>query len=240
MSSPVDRHAEYHLLYGIINAPVRGYPFPHLYLESAFPPDFYREMLAAFPIPDKMRPIGEVRPGLKDAYPDRFIITLDGAALGRMDEARRRVWTRLSTFLLSTEFREMLLWKFGATIQERFSGAPAPRFRSEILLVDDRQNYALGPHSDNMKKVITLLFYLPDTADDETLGTSIYVPNDPTFTCAGGPEYPVAGFQRVATMPYRPNALFAFPKTDRSFHGVERVAALAGRRKLMLFDIYLA
>ena len=40
-------------------------------------------------------------------------------------------------------------------------------------------------------------------------------------------------------MPYLPNTLFAFMKTDHSFHGVEPVRGDDVRRDLLLYDIRL-
>lgn len=239
MSSRADHHAEYHLLYKIINAPVQFYPFPHFYAENVFPEDFYREMTASFPLAEQMRPIGEERPASKNAYPNRYMLALDADKLQSLSAPQRLVWDRLRQFLLSQKFVETLLWKFGEVVKGRLGGRAGVSLRSEALLVDDRENYFLGPHSDNQKKVITALFYLPEDASRPDLGTSIYVPNDPNFKCAGGPEYPAEHFQRVMTMPYRPNTLFMFAKTDNSFHGVEPVLALKSRRRLMLFDVYL-
>jgi hypothetical protein len=42
----------------------------------------------------------------------------------------------------------------------------------------------------------------------------------------------------VMTMPYVPNALFGFLKTNHSFHGVEAIKEQNVRRDLMLFDIF--
>ena len=239
MSSAADRSAEYHLLYQVINAPLRAYPFPHLYIENAFPDAFYHAMLAAFPAAERMKPIAQERGLPATMYPSRFMLALEPGKIAELGEAERGIWARLGAFLAGPNFAETVLWKFADVVKQRFAGRGGVAFRSEAMLVDDRENYVLGPHSDNPKKVVTLLFYLADDDSRPELGTSIYVPNDPGFRCPGGPEYPFERFQRVMTMPYRPNALFAFPKTDNSFHGVEPVSALISRRKLMLFDVYL-
>ncbi len=86
-------------------------------------------------------------------------------------------------------------------------------------------------------KLISLLFYCPDDDSRKHLGTSIYTPIDPDFRCAGGPHYPHERFTKVATMEYRPNALFAFFKTDNSFHGVDPIRDADVLRDLMLYDI---
>jgi hypothetical protein len=83
-----------------------------------------------------------------------------------------------------------------------------------------------------------LLFYLPKDESQSHLGTSIYLPKDPKFTCEGGPHYSFENFTRVVTMPFKPNALFAFVKTNNSFHGVEPVLDPDTKRWLLLYDVY--
>jgi hypothetical protein len=107
------------------------------------------------------------------------------------------------------------------------------------MLVEDVTKYALGPHTDSPKKVITMLFYLPRDLSQSHMGTSIYLPKDPAFRCQGGPHYKFDGFQRLHTMPFVPNSLFVFFKTDNSFHGVEPVTDPDTKRWLLLYDIYV-
>jgi hypothetical protein len=97
----------------------------------------------------------------------------------------------------------------------------------------------LGPHTDAPHKLLSLLFYCPDDDRQKHLGTSVYLPIDPDFRCAGGPHYPHDRFTKVVTMEYRPNALFAFFKTDNSFHGVEPIREAHVLRDLMLYDIHV-
>jgi hypothetical protein len=44
-------------------------------------------------------------------------------------------------------------------------------------------------------------------------------------------------FDRMMTMPFLPNSLFAFLKTHNSFHGVEPIQETGVRRDLLLYDI---
>ena len=103
----------------------------------------------------------------------------------------------------------------------------------------DRTRYSLGPHTDSPTKVVSLLFYLPADERLAQHGTSIYVPKDPAFTCPGGPHHPFGGFDRIATMPFLPNSLFGFVKTDNSFHGVEPFLEPGAGRWLLLYDLRL-
>ena len=55
----------------------------------------------------------------------------------------------------------------------------------------------------------------------------------------GGPHYPFEWFERMASMPFRPNSLFTFVKGDNSFHGVEPVRDADCKRWLLLFDVFM-
>jgi hypothetical protein len=130
--------------------------------------------------------------------------------------------------------------KFGVYLQQRFQDLQAQRFFDEALIVRDRTQYSLGPHTDATNKVLSFLFYLPPDASMAHLGTSLYVPRDPRFTCPGGPHHGFELFRRVHTMEYLPNTLFAFMKTPDSFHGVEPITQPDVQRDLLLYDIKVA
>jgi hypothetical protein len=104
-------------------------------------------------------------------------------------------------------------------------------------VVQDRTNYVLGPHTDSPLKVVSFLFYLPADAALPHLGTSMYVPKDPSFTCPGGPHHAFENFDRLLTIPYVPNTLFGFMKTPNAFHGVEPITDENVERALLLYDI---
>jgi hypothetical protein len=228
--------AEQYTLYRIANAPLREHPFPHLLIHDVFEPELYGRMMQNLLPPSLMRPIKEERPVGKTYSDDRYVYTLSRDGIGALPPPYGEFWNGLASWLLDTPFAVALFNKFGPHIQRRF-GDRKPGFYNEALLVDDRMRYVLGPHTDTPSKVITLLFYLPSDDTRAHLGTSIYAPRDPAFRCAGGPHYPFERFHRVLTMPYRPNTLFAFFKTDNSFHGVEPVREPDYRRHLLLYDI---
>lgn len=229
--------AELHLSYRVANAPIQAYPFPHFFVEDAFPSDFYETLQANLPDPEAMRPIAEVRP--VKGYKERFVLGLDAEKLAVLPPDKREFWSGLHSWLVGGEFANVVLNKFAPYLKLRFKDEPNPYFVDEALLVQDTTNYKLGPHSDAGRKVITLLFYLPRDRSQSHLGTSIYVPKDRAFRCEGGPHYPRHLFDRVWTMPFVPNSLFAFFKTANSFHGVEPVADPDTRRWLLLYDIFL-
>ena len=115
-------------------------------------------------------------------------------------------------------------------------------------MTKDRSGYVLGPHTDSPVKVATALFYMPvrsyldgphNALQSESFGTSLYLPKDPTFRCPGGAHHPRSAFDLVHTFPYAPNTMFAFFKTDNSFHGVEPVESREPRR-LLIYDCRVA
>jgi len=240
MSSGVDLH----LLYKVANAPVASYPFPHFFVQDVFPADFYARLQTMLPDRDStMRPLAEVRritdrsgEAVSDAYRERYILKLRDEDLAALPPAQREFWGALRASM-GIAFGHMLIDKFKSTIGARFSGKKVG-FHDETLLVQDTVNYKLGPHSDSPRKVITLLFYLPPDESQRHLGTSIYAPKARHFRCPGGPHYNREDFDLVWTMPFLPNSLFAFVKTDNSFHGVEPVTDPDTRRWLLLYDVF--
>ena len=228
--------AEQYTLYQIANAPLREHPYPHILVQDVFEPGFYRGMLENLLPPALMRPIKEERAVGKSYSDDRYVCTLTQDRIGALPQPYAEFWGKFTRWLLDTPFALTLFNKFGPHIQRRF-GDRKPGFYNEALLVDDRARYVLGPHTDTPAKVITLLFYLPADDSRPHLGTSIYVPRDASFRCAGGPHHNFDLFDRVLTMPYLPNTLFAFFKSDNSFHGVEPVRDENYRRHLLLYDI---
>ena len=228
-------HAELHLAYQVANAPVNLFPYPHFFVQDAFPRDYYDTLQAMLPDPTAMLPIEEVR--AVKGYKERFVLEFKGDHLAALPEAKRAFWEDMHKWMVGGRFARLLLNKFGPFISQRFQGK-AVSFYDEALLVQDTTNYKLGPHSDAPRKVITLLFYLPKDLSQEHLGTSMYVPKDGEFRCPGGPHYPHDMFDRVRTMPFLPNSLFVFLKTDLSFHGVEPVQDPDCRRWLLLYDIF--
>ena len=225
------------LFYKFANAPINYFPFPHLFIQDIFPQDYYDRLQAAIPDPSIMLPIEEARP--VKGYKERFVLEISNPKYQDMlPPDKRDFWKQLAGWLCSGRFAGLALHKFQPLIQQRFQNGPPPEFYNEAILVEDITKYSLGPHTDAPRKVITMLFYLPRDLSQSHLGTSIYLPKDPSFRCPGGPHHKFEGFERLHTMPFTPNSLFVFVKSDNSFHGVEPVTDPDTRRWLLLYDIY--
>ena len=229
--------AESQLLYKVANAPILMFPSPHILVHDVFPEDFYRELRRLLPPAKAYRTLNAMGRVSSDYPETRLVLPLTPQDVAALEEPYRSFWNATASWLLGGSFGQILLQKFAPLLAQRFENPAAVEYGHEVLVVQDRTNYALGPHTDSVSKVLSLLFYLPVDASRPHLGTSLYFPKDPSFTCPGGPHYEFTDFNRLMTMPYVPNTLFGFLKTADSFHGVERVAEPDIARDLILYDI---
>lgn len=237
--------ARQHAIYAIGNTRVREFPYPHFLGDGIFPEDFYQEILDRLPDKDNYSPITETgridtkgKEDLMTPYKNRFTITLTKDVVGNFAKKDQAFWLDTIRLLKNADFMRIILWKFEPYLRQRYpSGLDKIDFISDIQLIRDSEGYSLGPHADNPVKVAVLMLYLPQTADNPDLGTSVYVPKQEGFTCNVGKHYPVKDFHRVFTVPYVPNTALGFFKTTNSFHGVEPVSGPKVQRDLIQFSI---
>jgi len=229
---------EAHVLQRIDAAPLRREPFVHCVVDGIFPADFYEEIIDNWPDEGSWEPLSESGRVSSHAYAERMVVLMNPAGYARLDEARRAFWQeRLGAWLLGKTLRERLLRKFAQELEGTEFAARAEDTAGDSLIVSDRTNYAIGPHTDARHRVLSLLFYLPEDATFRRFGTSFYAPLDPAFRCGGGPHHPFKLFRRTATVEFVPNRLVLFPKTDRCFHGVEPVDLPGIDRRLLIYNV---
>jgi hypothetical protein len=230
MSSPVEPQ----LVYSFANAPMRGWPFPHLYIENVFPADYFRRMRRMLPPLDEyasMAALGRSPPGI---YDERFMFEMLPENLARLDEERRAFWVDLVQWMSGPHFASVAVSRFAPALQRQW---PKPlnqlNHQIEIFLTKDAEGYAIPPHTDRKSRLLSVLFYIPPDDRLAAYGTSIYMPTFP------GPysddNYAFDDFLAVATAPYVPNAALAFPRLDNSFHGVPPIAQPALERDMLMY-----
>ena len=230
--------AELQLFYKVANAPIQMFPYPHILVRDVFPADFYQKLRQNLPPRNAyktLKALGRV----SDGYPDtRVVLPLTPDDVAALSEPYRSFWNETAQWLLGGPFGQVVLQKFSPLLAQRFENPVAVKYHHEALVIQDYTNYSLGPHTDSPRKVISFLFYLPADDTKPHLGTSMYLPKDPSFTCPGGPHHGFEGFNRLLTMPYVPNILFGFIKTPNAFHGVQPISEPNIERALLLYDIY--
>lgn len=223
------------VLYRLMNAEVKTWPFPHFYVPDIFPPALYPRLIDQLPENGAYTPMDEYGTTRRGGYKERMILSL-----GEDNPGVPPLWREVGEWMLGSRFAKAMLNKFRPFITRQWGDAlTTKRLTKDARLVRDFTNYALPPHTDMPEKVLAFLFYLPRDATDAHLGTSAYVPNDPDFRCPGGPHHPREAFTRVTTAPYLPNSLFGFIRTDNAFHGVEPVTDTGVQRDLLLYNLYL-
>lgn len=237
------RAVMHHVLQQVERAEVIERPFPYLVVDNIFPADYYAEMLANFPSHESLRSISETGRVRQDLYKERLCVLFTEEEFLRMTGPQQRFWRELASWMYTDQFLNYFVYKFHRYLEPRIDrivvGEGALNVKGDALLVNDCTNYAIGPHTDSAQRLVTFLFYLPKDASMRELGTSVYAPKDPAFTCWGGRHYDYEQFNKVDTVEFLPNRLLAFPKTERSFHGVEPIKRENVNRPLLINNIRL-
>jgi hypothetical protein len=190
-------------------------PFPHFYLEHVFPNDYYQQLLRHLPSTDVYDNLYEVTDLKLDHFRHRNQRDMDAGWTERLPSELQPFWNSFNEWFLSPELARAVLDSF------RSQRSSWPDVSVESQFIRHRAGYFLGPHSDLYTKLVVLLIYLAPDNSAEHLGTSLYRPKDPAFSCPNSKHYPFDDFIRVKTAPYKPNSLLAFMRSDISFHGLE-------------------
>ena len=204
-----------HLVDRLSAARVELDPFPHFYLEHIFPEDYYQDLLNHLPSTDVYDNLYEVTDLKLDHFRHRNQRDMDAGWVERLTYDLQPFWNSFNDWFLGPDLAQAVLSSFSC---QRSSW---PEVSIESQFIRHRAGYFLGPHSDLYTKLVVLLIYLAPDNSAEHLGTSLYRPKDPTFTCPDSKHYPFEDFIRVKTAPYKPNSLLAFMRSDISFHGLE-------------------
>lgn len=214
-------------------------PFQHYIIDEILPPHLFDLATQHWPSDSVMQSIEET--GRAKGYTGRYVSDLGSESLGGMEHPQRAFWEELRGTLLAPELVKEVVSRFAnvlVPIQQETS--QSIRFSMRILVINDRSQFKIGPHTDIKSRAISLLFYMPEDDRNRTCGTSLYQPNDPTFRCKVGKHWPFDKFTRVKTVDFVPNRLFMFARTDNSFHGVEPLTELVDMRRLIVVDIGIA
>ena len=88
--------------------------------------------------------------------------------------------------------------------------------RVEIL--EDKDDSYLEPHCDIKEKILSLMIYLNESNEDESIGTSLYDKNK----------------KLIKTVPYINNSGFYFYPDNNTWHGLEKIKLKNKRKAIMV------
>ena len=207
----------------ISSATLNQDPFPHLEVANIFPDDFYNSIITNTIPSDCLQTLQELK---RTGYSQPRKVLNISEKITILPDGMRPFWQSFYRVIID-QFKPIIAKKFSVNTQY---------LHDDVLYVRDAENYSLGPHTDSTKKVLTCLFYIPADGFNSDLGTSIYKPLKSNFVCEGGPHHDRKYFQLIKTSKYLPNTMFAFKKTNNSFHGVEQINRQIDR-DLIIYDV---
>ena len=215
---------ELHAGYKLGNAPILNFPFPHIFVENIFSEKFYSTIQENLLELKEMTSMADLYND-KNYYKERMVLDFDTEeSIQKVGKDKRDFWLSFHKSM-SQNLSNVLEAKFKKFLDMRFTYLESVSYTKRLQLVYDTKHYSLGPHTDTLSKVLSLLIYLPKDRSQISTGTSLYMPKDPKVLDKELPHkhYPREDFLKVTTMPYLPNSAFCFIKTNNSFHGVEEL-----------------
>jgi hypothetical protein len=227
--------------YRFANEPVREYPFPHFLLHDAFHTELYRALLAQWPEDGAF--VSSRR--YNNLEPLRHFVRLTAEGLDRLPGPQAAFSRDIVRWFERSELLDLVFGKHKSLQRlrgrlDRTEGRPlAELVRHNVSLAYDHTGYQLQPHADDPRVVFNMLFYITEDATHPGAGTTLYVLKDRSFVSRGEPRHPRADFESVVTLPYLPNTMFGFIRSERSFHGVEPVTEVALKRRLLVYSFML-
>lgn len=220
-----------HLIQQISAIPVKTHPFLHFHAEQIFPEQFYPELIDHIPELSYFSQSND--------FKHRHFLNLINQKLELLPLPYFLFWHKFATSISTSHFASVLLNKFQPALKERFGeNLPLEKIGVEISLVCDQSGYSIGPHTDHPNKILTLLFYLPTSRDQEHLGTSIYSPKDRSVQYSGHEHHSFEAFNKLSTMPFVPNSVFGFLRSNCSFHGVEPLNSQEKERISLCYTLW--
>ena len=158
-------------------------------------------------------------------------------------EESRELWSIVRRVLASTEVASALRETLdeGFRIRSRRSGEawPVPMHPRPVLYTD-LNGYAIKPHPDTRRKVLTMQIYLPSDDSQRELGTTIY-----KISPMGVFAWKSYGLVKDKTVPFLPNSGYAFVVIHPAFsllrsswHGREAISVPVEKPRLSILNTY--
>jgi hypothetical protein len=210
-------------------------PYPHILFRDFFPSEFYRRLLKHFP--DSERFVGLNGDGTRREF------NLYDERIDPGSEEGRAAWAIVRRVLSSAEMESALRAKLETGFRIRAKGSregwPIPMFPRPVVYAD-LDGYAIKPHPDTRRKVLTMQIYLPADETQRELGTTIY-----KISPMGLFAWKSYGLAKDKTLPFLPNTGYAFVVIHpayslfkSSWHGREAISVPVEKPRLSILNTY--
>src|SRR5580704_11464120 len=219
----------------ILNAEAFRRPYPLIRFHDFFPSDFYARLLRRFPDVDRFA-------GLNGDGTRREYALYDERSDPGSEESRtlwgivRRV---LSSAEIAAALREKLDEGFRIRAKRSGEGWPIPMHPRPVLYTD-LNGYAIKPHPDTRRKVLTMQIYLPADDAQRALGTTIY-----KISPMGVFAWKSYGLTKDKTLPFLPNSGYAFVVIHPAYsllksssHAREAISVPVEKPRLSILNTY--
>ena len=226
-----------HGVQSMLAAKVFSSPYPHMAFENFWPQDFYAELQAKRPEPGNYVQ-------LNGANTRRQFTLFDGSCDAGDDE-RRELWKLVSDVLSSPEIEAALRQQLQEGFEIRAKGSKEEwpiKMYPRPCVYSDFDGYAIKPHPDTRRKVLTMLVYMPEDDSQRDLGTTVY-----KISPKGLFAWKSYGLVEEKTLPFLPNSGLAFvvihPKYNllrTSWHGRSAIHASPDKPRFSLLNAYYA
>jgi hypothetical protein len=221
--------------HSILTAEAFRKPYPLIRFQNFFPSDFYARLLQRFPDVDRFA-------GLNGDGTRREYALYDERSDPGSEESRT-LWGIVRRVLASPEIAAALREKLdeGFRIRSKRSGEgwPIPMHPRPVLYTD-LDGYAIKPHPDTRRKVLTMQIYLPQDDAQRELGTTIY-----KVSPMGVFAWKSYGLAKAQTLPFLPNTGYAFvvihpaySLLKASWHGREAISVPIEKPRLSILNTY--
>lgn len=229
--------AEAHVVDRIAASSVSTEPFEHCVVDDVLPIDLLEEIHHKWPSEESMMTLPET--GRVAGYGERHVLLLEDQFLSSLTESDRKFWRDVAHTIIGANVIAASCKKFKAILQRRIGHLEQDKviLSPEMLVVSDHSNYKIGPHTDTRRRFISLLYYLSTDPKYRSYGTSLYTPKDPKMPVNDEKHYEVDKFTLHTRIDYKPNRAVIFPRTDRSYHGVEPIPVTDCDRRLIIVNV---
>ena len=226
-----------HGVRAILNGAATLKPFPHLVFPGFFPEDVYRRLLKSWPDLDRYVDLNGAR--------TRKQYTLWDQRVEAGDPERTALWRTVSDALSAPEIQAALRERLKKGLEMRSKGSgdgwPVPMYPQPVLYADF-DGYAIKPHPDTRRKVLTMLIYMPEDESQRELGTTVY-----KISPMGVFAWKTYGLVKEKTTAFLPNAGFAFAVIHpahsllhASWHGRETISLDNAKPRMTLLNTWYA